>query len=110
MNVASTTIEESGASADPSTQSAMNAVAAAMRDAASTATEPAAGSSTAIGDAGPWALPSLSRALYGISYMLSYGAVYAALFVVQSLPQGNAVSHGFHDGGAAARDALRRSG
>ena len=111
MNVASTTVDENVASADDrSTQSAMNATAAAMRDAASTAVGHAAGFGAAVSDAGPFALRSVSRALYGTSYVLSYGVVYAALFVVHSLPGENAVMHGFHDGGTAARGALRRGG
>ena len=111
MNVASTMAEENVASADDrSTQSAMNEIADAMRDAAASTTGHAAGLPATVSDAGPWALRSVSRALYGTSYVLSYGIVYAAFFVVQSLPQGNALMHGFHDGGAAARDALRRGG
>jgi len=111
LNVASTTVEANVALADDrSTQSAMNATAEAMRDAASTATRHAAGLPAAVSDAGPWAVRSLSRALYSTSYVLSYGVVYAALFVVQSLPGESAVMHGFHDGGTAARGALQRGG
>ncbi len=109
LNVASTTVEENVAPADErSNRSAMNAAAEAMRDAASTASAHAANVRAAVSDAGPWALRSVSRALYSTSYMLSYSIVYAAVFVVQSLPQENAIMHGLHDGGAAARDALRR--
>ncbi len=41
---------------------------------------------------------------YTGSYVLAYGIVYAAVFVVQSLPQENSIMQGFRDGGRAARD------
>ena len=35
---------------------------------------------------------------------ITYGIVYAAIFVSQSLPQENPIMRGFRDGGRAARD------
>ena len=107
MNVVGTTLEEDLATADErAARSAMNATAEAMRDAASTATEPALSVGAAVSDVGPWALRSVSSVMYTTAYMLSYGIVYAAASVVLSLPQENPVMHGLHDGGAAARDAV----
>jgi hypothetical protein len=41
------------------------------------------------------------------AYVVSYGVVYAAVFIAQALPQENALMHGLRDGAIAARDALR---
>ena len=54
-------------------------------------------------------LQSMSRRIYSGSYALSYGVVYATVFVVQMMPQENPVMHGFHDGGKAAMDELSTS-
>jgi hypothetical protein len=108
MNVASATIEQDATmAADQTTQSTMSAAAEAIRDAASTASNHAAKVRDAFGDAGPRALRSVSRVTYTTVYMLSYGIVYTAVLLAQSLPQENPIMHGLHDGGAAARDALR---
>jgi len=84
----------------------LRAVAAAMRDAAATASEHAAKVKESAGEAGATALESISRMAYTGSYVLAYGIVYAAVFVAQSLPQENPVMQGFRDGGRAARDEL----
>ena len=86
--------------------SAMHSVAAAMRDAASTASEHAAQVKQTAGEVGSNALHSLSRMTYTGSYILAYGVVYAAVFIAQSLPQENPIMHGFRDGGRAAMDEL----
>ncbi len=86
----------------------MHSVAAAMRDAAATASEHAAQVKQSVGDVGPKALDSLSRVTYTGSYILAYGIVYAAVFFFQSLPQENPVVNGFRDGGRAAMDELLR--
>jgi hypothetical protein len=86
--------------------SAMHSVAAAMRDAAATATEHAAQVKQSAGEIGSSALHSLSRMTYTGSYILAYGVVYAAVFIAQSLPQENPIMHGFRDGGRAAMDEL----
>jgi hypothetical protein len=84
----------------------LRAVAAAMRDAAATASEHAAKVKESAGEAGATALESISRMAYTGSYVLAYGIVYAAVFVAQSLPQENPVMQGLRDGGRAARDEL----
>ena len=85
---------------------ALQAVAAAMRDAATTASEHAAKVKESAGEAGANALESISRMLYTGSYVLAYGVVYAAVFVVRSLPQENPIMQGLRDGGRAAMDEL----
>ena len=84
----------------------LHAVAAAMRDAAATASEHAATVKESASEAGATALESISRMAYTGSYVLAYGIVYAAVFIAQSLPQENPVMQGLRDGGRAARDEL----
>src|SRR5271169_6229685 len=83
-------------------ETAMQAVAAAMRDAAATASEHAAKVKESTSEAGISALESISRMVYTGSYVLAYGAVYATVFLAQSLPQENPLMRGFRDGGRAA--------
>jgi hypothetical protein len=85
-------------------ETALHAVAAAMRDAAATASEHAAKVKESANEAGANALESISRMVYTGSYVLAYGIVYAAVFVAQSLPQENPIVRGFGDGGRAARN------
>lgn len=85
---------------------AMQSVAAAMRDAAKTATEHATKVKQSASEAGPKALETLSQMTYSGSYALAYGLVYATVFVAQALPQDNPIMRGFADGGRAALDAL----
>ena len=87
-------------------EAAMQAVAAAMRDAAATASEHAAKVKESTSKAGISALESISRMVYTGSYVLAYGAVYATVFVARSLPQENPIMRGFRDGGRAALDEL----
>ena len=87
-------------------EAAMQAVAAAMRDAAATASQHAAKVKESTSEAGASALDSISRMIYTGSYVLAYGAVYATVFVAQSLPQENPVMRGFRDGGRAAMEEL----
>jgi hypothetical protein len=87
-------------------EAAMQAVAAAMRDAAATASEHAAKVRESTSEVGTTALESISRMVYTGSYVLAYGAVYAAVFVARSLPQENPVMRGFRDGGRAAMAEL----
>jgi microcystin-dependent protein len=87
-------------------EAAMHSVAAAMRDAAATATEHAAQVKQTAGEIGSSALHSMSRMTYTGSYILAYGVVYAAVFIAQSLPQENPIMHGLRDGGRAAMDEL----
>ena len=85
---------------------AMQAVAEAMRDAATTASEHAAIVKQSASEAGASALENLSRMAYTTSYVLAYGIVFAAVYVAQSLPQDNSIMQGFRDGGRAALDEL----
>ena len=82
-------------------EAAMQAVAAAMRDAAATASEHAAKLKETTSEAGTTALDSISRMVYTGSYVLAYGVVYATVFVARSLPQENPITRGFRDGGRA---------
>jgi hypothetical protein len=87
----------------------LKAVAAAMRDAATTASEHAVKVKETASVAGATALESISQMLYTGSYVLAYGVVYAAVFVAQSLPQENPIMRGLRDGGRAAMDELANS-
>ena len=93
-----------GAAAQTTTgeEAALQAVAAAMRDAAATASEHAAKVKESANEAGASALESISRMVYTGSYVLAYGFVYATVFVARSLPQENAAMQGFRDGRRAA--------
>src|ERR1700736_7008583 len=84
-------------------EAALKAVAAAMRDAAATASEHAAKVRESASEAGATALESISRMAYTGSYVVAYGVVYAAVFVVQSLPRENPIMQGLRDGGRGAR-------
>lgn len=87
----------------------MQSVADAMRDASKAASDHAAKVKNTISEAGPRALRSISRLGYTTAYVFSYGVVYAAVFVAQSLPQENAIMYGMRDGGRAAMDSLRKA-
>jgi hypothetical protein len=87
-------------------EAALEAVSAAMRDAATTASRHAVKVKEATSEAGANALESISRMVYTGSYVLANGIVCAAVFIAQSLPQENPIMRGFCDGGRAARDEL----
>jgi hypothetical protein len=82
----------------------MQAAAAAMRDAAATASDHAAKVKESASEAGGTALKNISRMVYSGSYVLAYGVVYATVFVARSLPGENPIMRGFHDGRRAAMD------
>jgi len=92
---------------DISDESVLQSVADAMRDAAATASEHAARVKQSASEAGYDPLQTVSRMVYTGSYALSFGVVYAAVFVALSLPQDNPVMPGFRDGGRAALAQLR---
>src|SRR5438876_2859311 len=71
-NVAATTTAD---------ESALRAVADAMRDAAATASDHAAKVQRSASEAGPKALAAISRIAYTGAYVLAYGVVYATVFV-----------------------------
>ena len=87
-------------------EAALQAVAAAMRDAATTASEHAAKVKASTSEAGTAALENISRMVYTGSYVMAYGIVYAAVFVTQSLPQDNPIMQGLREGGRAAMNEL----
>jgi hypothetical protein len=90
-------------------EAAIRAVAAAMRDAATTTSEiseDTADSKPPAGDVATDALQWLSHVTYTGTYVLSYGVVYAAVFLAQSLPRENPIMNGFRDGGREAIDQL----
>ena len=60
----------------------------------------------AAAETGSEMVETISGMIYSGSYALAYGVVYAAVFVVQSLPQENPVMHGFRDGARAAIDEI----
>ena len=84
----------------------MQAVAAAMRDAAATASEHAAKVKGAASEAGTSALESISRMVYAGSYVVAYCAVYSTVFAARSLPRENPIIRGFRDGGRTAMGEL----
>jgi hypothetical protein len=100
-------VNDATATADAADDTTMQSVADAMRDASKTAADHAAKVKSTILKAGPQALRSVSSFGYTSAYVLSYGVVYAAVFVAQALPQENAIMHGLRDGGRAAMDTLR---
>jgi hypothetical protein len=83
-------------------EDAMQSMADAMREAATTASEHSAQIKQAASEAGPKAIETLSQMFYTGSYVLAYGVVYATVFVAQSPPQDNPIMRGFRDGGQAA--------
>lgn len=85
----------------------LRSISDAMRDAIHTASEDATKARERIRDAGVG--QSLSRFAYTSSYMVSYGIVYATVFVAKSIPQDNPIVEGFIDGGRAALEALNEA-
>jgi len=83
-------------------EAALQAVAAAMRDAATTASEHAAKFKETASEAGATSVENISRTVYTGSYVLAYGVVYAAVFVAQALAQENPIMQGLREGGRAA--------
>lgn len=100
-----TTVEDQAqGSPDP-----FESVADAMRDAVHSATEDATRAREKLRQAGPDVMRSASRLTYTSCYMLSYGVVYATVFLAKSIPQDNPVVEGFIDGGRAAIDAVNEA-
>jgi hypothetical protein len=52
---------------------------------------------------------SISRFTYQGAYMVSYGVVYATVFVASAVPRQNPLVEGLMDGGRAAIDALNEA-
>ncbi len=55
---------------------------------------------------GAQGLRPFSRFTYTTCYLISYGVVYAAVFLAKSLPQNNPIMEGLIDGGRAAAEAV----
>ena len=107
MNSNAATAPES-AEMTASGENALQSVADAMRDAASTASEHVSGMQAAMSDAGPRALHAIARGTYTGAYVVSYGVVYTTVFLAQSLMLlDNPLTRGVYDGGAAARRDVR---
>lgn len=104
MSPNSTVDDQASATSDP-----FESVADAMRDAAHAASEDAARAKEKLRQAGPEVMHSVSRFTYTSCYMVSYGVVYATVFLAKSLPQDNPVMEGFIDGGRAAIDAVNEA-
>jgi hypothetical protein len=90
-------------------ETAIQRVADAMHEAASTATEHAADTYAAVGSVAPGAARAISRATYTSAYVVSYGVIYATVFVASVLLLHNPLMRGFFDGGAAAYKNRRRA-
>src|SRR5271169_5326614 len=89
-------------STTPSREPATKSAPAASKDVAGKPPEHVASGGEVAAEPGSDMLQTASRMIYSGSYALAYGVVYAAVFVVQMMPQDNPVMHGFHDGGKAA--------
>lgn len=86
----------------------LKTAADAFRDAAKQAGDDAAKMKERIRQVGPDVAHSASRFAYTTSYMISYGLVYATVFIAKSLPD-NPIVDGFVDGGRAAIDAVNEA-
>jgi len=104
MNASTTTMRVYGEATD---DQVMDSVAEAVRDASKVAAEHATAAKNAI--AGTDLIRSVSRITYTGAYAVSFGIVYAAVFVTQLVPQDNPLMHGFSDGARAAMDALKEA-
>ena len=93
----------------PGSPDPFESVADAMRDAVHAATEDATRAKEKLRNAGPEVMRSASRFTYTSCYMVSYGIVYATVFLAKSIPQDNPVVEGFIDGGRAAIDAVNEA-
>ena len=102
MNVPATTVRIHEEATD---DQVMDSVARAVQDASKSAAQHATAVKDAIAETG--VIQTVSRFTYSGAYAISFGIVYAAVFVTQFLPQDNAVMHGFSDGAQAAMDSLK---
>jgi hypothetical protein len=83
----------------------------ALADAMDAAVEAAKGRAerarATIGDLVPAAGRFLSRAVYRVSYVVSFGVVFPAVLFASAVPRRNAVVDGLIDGAQAAMDAVQ---
>lgn len=87
----------------------LRSISEAMRAAINTASEDATKARERMREAGAGVTHSASRFAYTSSYMVSYGIVYATVFLAKSVPQDNPIVEGFIDGGRAAMEALNEA-
>jgi hypothetical protein len=90
--------------AAPASQHAIRTVADAWDLAVQAARDGASNARTTAGQMVPAAGRFVSRAVYTMSYSLSYGFVFPAVFIARSIPSDNAIVHGLVDGAHAATD------
>jgi hypothetical protein len=84
----------------------LKAVADAMDAAVLAAKEGAEKARATADEVIPAATRMLSGAVYKTSYAISFGVVFASVFLARSIPQNNAVVHGLIDGAQAAVDLV----
>jgi hypothetical protein len=90
--------------AAPASQNAIRTVVDAWDMAVQAAKDGASNARATAGNMVPAAGRFVSRAVYTMSYSLSYGFVFPAAFIAKSMPADNAVMHGLVDGARAAND------
>jgi hypothetical protein len=90
--------------AAPASQNAIRTVVDAWDTAVQAAKDGASNAKTTAGNMVPAAGRFVSRAIYTMSYSLSYGFVFPAVFLAKSIPADNAIVHGMIDGANAATD------
>lgn len=101
--------DESAAAAAPNETDPLRSISDAMREAITNASDDASRAHEKLCEASAGLGNSVSRFAYTSSYMLSYGIVYASVFVARSVPQDNPIVEGFIDGGRAAMEALNEA-
>ena len=90
--------------AAPASQKAIRTVVDAWDTAVQAAKDGASNAKTTAGQMVPAAGRFVSRAVYTMSYSLSYGMVFPVAFVAKSMPSDNAIVNGLVDGARAAND------
>jgi hypothetical protein len=90
--------------AAPASQNAIRTVVDAWDLAVQAAKDGASNAKTTAENIVPAAGRFVSRAVYTMSYSLSYGFVFPAVFLAKSIPADNAIVHGLVDGAHAATD------
>jgi hypothetical protein len=90
--------------AAPASQNAIRTVVDAWDTAVQAAKDGASNAKTTAGQMFPAAGRFMSRAVYTMSYSLSYGCVFPVAFVAKSMPADNAIMNGLVDGARAAND------
>ncbi len=84
----------------------LKSIADAMEAAVEGTKEGMTRASEAVENMLPQANDLLSRFAYKTCYAISYGVVFPCVMIARSVPQNNAMVHGFIDGSRAARDMV----